>query len=57
MHRVFFSIGSNLGQREENCLKAVQALKAEAIEVIKVSGLYYTKPWGYEDQPEFVNLA
>ncbi|RME63560.1 MAG: 2-amino-4-hydroxy-6-hydroxymethyldihydropteridine diphosphokinase, partial [Nitrospirae bacterium] len=26
-------------------------------EVIKVSGLYYTKPWGYEDQPEFVNLA
>lgn len=57
MARVFFSIGSNLGNREENCLKAVEALRAEGIIIKKVSSLYHTRAWGYEDQPDFVNLA
>jgi 2-amino-4-hydroxy-6-hydroxymethyldihydropteridine diphosphokinase len=57
MPRVFLSIGSNLGSREENCLKAVDALSREGIKVIKVSGVYHTRAWGYKDQPDFVNIA
>ncbi len=57
MPKVYLSIGSNLGQRADNCLKAVEAIKKEGISVLKVSGFYRTEPWGYKDQPEFINIA
>ena len=57
MPEVFFSIGSNLGNKEENCLRAIEALKAEGVKILRVSGMYYTKAWGYEEQPDFVNMA
>lgn len=56
--KVFIAIGSNLGDRVENCRKAVELIgKLPSTKVIRESSLYETEPWGYEDQPLFLNGA
>jgi len=56
--RVFVALGSNLGDREETLLGAVDALAAEpGIEVVAVSRFRDTDPVGYVDQPRFLNGA
>ncbi len=53
----YIGIGSNLGNREENCEKAVSLLSEQGITVIKRSSLHETEPWGVKEQPEFINMA
>ena len=57
MSIVYISIGSNLGDREENCRKAIKLLKENGIAVKKQSRMYETEPWGVKDQPKFINMA
>ncbi len=57
MSTTYIGIGSNLGDRRKNCLKAVELLDAEGVKVLKRSSLYETEPWGVKDQPRFVNMA
>lgn len=54
MHKVFLALGTNLGERAENLRAAIHALEPE-VEVIKCSPVYETPPWGFEDQPKFLN--
>jgi 2-amino-4-hydroxy-6-hydroxymethyldihydropteridine diphosphokinase len=54
---VYLGIGSNLGQREENCLKAIELLGKKGIIIIKRSSLYRTEPWGVREQPDFINMV
>ncbi len=54
--RVYLSLGSNLGDREQNLRGAVAALK-QHLEVEAVSSWYETEPVGITDQPGFLNLA
>ena len=53
-HRVYIALGSNLGDREANLRQALEALPPE-VEVLERSPIYETEPWGYEDQPAFLN--
>ena len=53
---VYLGLGSNLGERVTNIESAIQALAPE-VEITKVSSLYQTKPWGFLDQPDFLNLV
>jgi 2-amino-4-hydroxy-6-hydroxymethyldihydropteridine diphosphokinase len=53
----YIGIGSNLGNRQENCLRAIELLQKKDIIVIKRSSLYETEPWGVKDQPRFINMA
>ena len=56
--RVFIAIGSNQGDREENCLRAARLLGSSGkAEVICQSPLYETEPWGVKEQTPFVNSA
>ena len=57
MSTVFIGIGSNLGDREENCIRAVELLEQRGIPVKQKSALHETKPWGVKDQPLFLNMA
>lgn len=57
MHRVFLSIGSNIGGKEKNCFIAVEKLKLSGIIINKISPVYKTEPWGFKNQPDFVNIA
>jgi len=54
MHLVYLALGSNLGNRSENLRSAIKNLRPE-VKVIKCSQVYETPPWGYEDQPRFLN--
>ncbi|MGO9379877.1 MAG: 2-amino-4-hydroxy-6-hydroxymethyldihydropteridine diphosphokinase [Dissulfurispiraceae bacterium] len=54
---IYIGIGSNLGDKEGNCRTAIERLCAQGITVKKISSPYRTKPWGVEDQPDFVNMA
>jgi len=53
-HTVYLALGSNLGNRLANLKQAVTALSPQ-IEVKAKSHVYETPPWGYEDQPRFLN--
>jgi 2-amino-4-hydroxy-6-hydroxymethyldihydropteridine diphosphokinase len=55
-HTVYLALGTNLGDRIENLQAAVHALAPEVI-VSAESKIYETSPWGYEDQPAFLNMA
>jgi 2-amino-4-hydroxy-6-hydroxymethyldihydropteridine diphosphokinase len=53
----YIGIGSNLGNREENCYRAIELLEKKGIKIKKKSSLYETEPWGIEQQPMFLNMA
>jgi len=52
----YLSIGSNLGNREQNLKTAVQKLESIGT-VLCVSSLYETEPVEFTDQPMFLNSA
>ena len=55
---VILSLGSNLGDRENNILSAEEALKAiPGISGFKCASIYETEPVGLEDQPYFLNTC
>lgn len=53
----YLSLGSNLGNRLENLIRALENLKKAGNKIIKVSSFYETKPVGKEEQPDFLNLV
>jgi len=54
--RVYLSLGSNIGNREENLREALQRLRQLGT-VGTVSSLYETEPVGFTAQPWFLNCA
>lgn len=55
-HKVYLGLGSNLGDRQNNLIQALQQLKSK-VTVEKVSSFYETEPVGYLDQPLFLNAV
>lgn len=53
---VYLGLGSNLGNRHANLIDAIHKLQAH-VQIEEISSIYETKPWGYEDQPEFLNAV
>ena len=51
---IYLALGTNLGDREANLQKAIDSL-APKVRVIAKSSVYATSPWGFTDQPEFLN--
>ncbi len=56
MSEFFLGLGSNLGDRRLNLLRAIEGLGAFA-EIAAVSPVYETDPWGLEEQPQFLNIC
>jgi len=57
MSTAYIGIGSNLGNRQENCLKAIEILRNKGIKIADQSSMHETEPWGVKDQPKFINMA
>jgi 2-amino-4-hydroxy-6-hydroxymethyldihydropteridine diphosphokinase len=57
MPTVYIGIGSNLGNRVENCEHAIGLLNEYGIKATKSSSKIETEPWGVTDQPRFINMA
>jgi len=56
--RVFIGIGSNIGRRRRNCLRAIKAIDdAPGLKLIEASPFYETEPWGLPGQRAFVNAV
>lgn len=53
-HIVYLALGTNLGDRAANLKQAIASLTPQ-LEVKAKSGIYETPPWGFEDQPKFLN--
>jgi 2-amino-4-hydroxy-6-hydroxymethyldihydropteridine diphosphokinase len=54
--RSYIGIGSNLDQPINNVLRAFSELGSIG-QVSARSSLYRTKPWGYTEQPDFINAV
>ena len=58
MSKVYLSLGSNKGNRVFNIQKAVELLAAvDGIDVLYLSSLYETEPWGVKNQNWFINAV
>jgi 2-amino-4-hydroxy-6-hydroxymethyldihydropteridine diphosphokinase len=55
-HIVYLALGTNLGNRLANLKEAIAAFTPQ-MEVKARSQVYETPPWGYKDQPKFLNQA
>lgn len=54
MSLVYLGLGSNLGDRLDNLRQAVEALPP-AVKPVALSTVYETPPWGFLEQPVFLN--
>lgn len=58
MSRAYLGLGSNLGDTSENLREASGRIAAlPATSLISASSLFETAPWGYVDQPWFLNAV
>ncbi len=54
---VFLSLGSNVGDRQENLRAAIAALPDAGVEFKRVSSIYETEPVDLLEQPWFLNCV
>jgi dihydropteroate synthase/2-amino-4-hydroxy-6-hydroxymethyldihydropteridine diphosphokinase len=54
--RVYLGLGSNLGDRYGRLIEAFDRLQPH-VTLDAISSIYETEPWGYADQPRFLNAA
>lgn len=57
MATVYFSIGSNVGDRNYYLTAAVARLAERVGEISALSSLYETAPWGFASEHAFLNAA
>ena len=55
--KVYFSLGTNLGDKEANIGEAIRKISELIGTVERQSTLYVTEPWGFESENLFVNAA
>ena len=53
---VYLALGTNLGDRPANLRAAIVALPPSVV-VLQSSSMYETPPWGFTNQPAFLNMA
>ena len=54
---MYLGLGSNLGDKEENIRKAISLINEQIGTVVRQSALFYSEPWGFESENQFVNAA
>ena len=55
--KVFMSLGSNTGNRLIILTKALSELERSGFCIINRSKIWETSPWGFTDQPRFLNMC
>jgi len=57
MHEVYLSLGSNLGDREQQLKQAIRFIDERIGEVVRQSSFIETEPWGFQSEHQFLNAA
>jgi 2-amino-4-hydroxy-6-hydroxymethyldihydropteridine diphosphokinase len=52
----FLGIGTNLGDREVNLQEVLVRIEESIGEILAVSSVYETEPWGFESKDWFLNM-
>ena len=55
-HSIYLALGTNIGDRAANFKSALKELET-FLEIRQLSPVYETPPWGFEDQPPFLNMV
>ena len=54
----YIGLGSNLGDREAYLSEAIMRLAdPPSLTILRASSIYVTAPWGYAEQPDFLNCV
>jgi 2-amino-4-hydroxy-6-hydroxymethyldihydropteridine diphosphokinase len=53
----YIGLGSNLGDKKENCRRALRLLAARSVSITRTSSFYCTEPVGNPDQDDFINAV
>ena len=53
----YLSLGSNLGDREQQLRQALTNIEQQIGTLLRCSSLYYSEPWGFRSEHEFCNLC
>jgi 2-amino-4-hydroxy-6-hydroxymethyldihydropteridine diphosphokinase len=57
LHIAYISVGSNMGNRVQNCLRGIEALIEDGnSRILAQSRIYTTEPVDYKDQDWFINM-
>ena len=56
-HTVYFSLGSNVGDRAANIARAMEALASAGVNITRQSSLYQTEPVDFRTQSWFLNCC
>src|SRR5690625_3541918 len=52
---VYIGLGSNMGDRSRNLAEAINSMISHDLQILTESSIYESPPWGYTDQPSFLN--
>jgi 2-amino-4-hydroxy-6-hydroxymethyldihydropteridine diphosphokinase len=56
-HTAYISVGSNLGDKLENCRRGIRRLERDEVRLKAESRIYQTEPVDYLDQDWFINIV
>ncbi|GHV10714.1 2-amino-4-hydroxy-6-hydroxymethyldihydropteridine pyrophosphokinase [Bacteroidia bacterium] len=56
-HTVYLALGTNLGDKQNNLLRAIFEIATQIGTVSAVSSVYESEPWGYVSENTFLNMA
>ena len=57
MNKVYLALGTNLGDKPVNLLRAIGYIAEETGVFSAISSIYETKPQGYESENDFLNMV
>ncbi len=57
MDRLYVGLGSNLGDRRQNILRAAAMIESQIGRCVSLSGFFETAPWGFASANSFLNAA
>ncbi|EYE89379.1 2-amino-4-hydroxy-6-hydroxymethyldihydropteridine pyrophosphokinase [Fervidicella metallireducens AeB] len=57
MNTAYIAFGSNIGDSYSTIEKALRLIEERGMKITKVSEIIETEPYGYKEQPKFVNGA
>lgn len=57
LHKVYFGLGSNLGDRGENLSNAIDQIEKRIGNIVASSAFYITEPVGFDSKHQFLNAV
>ena len=57
MNTVYFSLGANLGNREQTLMEAIHLMEQRVGLLLRCSSFYYSEPWGFQSEHSFCNIC